>query len=114
MTPQQKQFAEQIRTMQHAVHQNAVEHGWWDEPREDGTCIALMHSELSECVEALRKGDFPDKHCAPMGNAVVELADVVIRIMDFCERKKWNLGKAIIAKHEANKARPHMHGGKKF
>lgn len=40
--------------MQHAVHQNAVNHGWWDDPREDGTVLALVHAEVSECLEALR------------------------------------------------------------
>lgn len=110
----QKQVLEVFRTLQHAIHQNAKDHGWWDDQREDGTLIALMHAELSECVEALRNGNPPDKHCPEMGNAVVELADVVIRIMDYCEFKGWKLGDAVIAKHEANKKRPYKHGGKEF
>ena len=32
------------------VHQNAVEHGWWDEERSFGEIIALCHSELSEAL----------------------------------------------------------------
>jgi NTP pyrophosphatase (non-canonical NTP hydrolase) len=110
----QKNVFEVFRTLQHAIHKNAQDHGWWDVPREDGTCISLMHSELSECVEALRMGNPLDKHLPEYGNAVVELADVVIRIMDYCEMKGWNLGKALVAKHEFNKTRPFKHGGKEF
>lgn len=33
------------------VHQNAVEHGWWDEERSFGDIISLCHSELSEALE---------------------------------------------------------------
>lgn len=36
------------------VHQNAVAHGWWDDPRTFGEIISLCHSELSEALEELR------------------------------------------------------------
>lgn len=38
------------------VHQNAVAHGWWDDPRTFGEIISLCHSELSEALEELRAG----------------------------------------------------------
>jgi len=34
------------------IHQNAVEHGWWNEERHFGSLIALMHAELSEAFMA--------------------------------------------------------------
>ena len=43
-----------------------------------------------------------------------ELADCVIRIMDFCGKHGIDLEKAIIEKANFNKHRPYKHGGKKF
>jgi len=109
-----EKFVEAGLEMQGEVHSNAKAHGWWEGDRSDGELIALQHAELSECLEALRDGN-PDSvkipgHC----HAVEEMADAVIRIMDHCEARGWNLFKAIAAKHEFNKGREYKHGGKEF
>ena len=36
------------------VHQNAVEHGWWDGKRSKQEILALIHSEWSEALEEFR------------------------------------------------------------
>ena len=72
-------FPVYFQLMSKYVHANAVAHGWWEEPREDGTLIALIMSEAAEALEALRKGNKPDEHCPQFSGAEVELADVVIR-----------------------------------
>ena len=103
-------FIDVFTRCQNRVHDNAVYHGWWDEPREDGTLIALIMSEAAEALEALRKGNKPDEHCPQFSGAEVELADVIIRIMDMAEARGWDVAGAIVAKHDFNKSRPYKHG----
>jgi len=81
----------------------AKEKGWWDKPRSDGEVIALMHSELSECLEAMR-----NRHAKEA--IAEELADCCIRIFDYCGHKKIDLEKALHKKIEKNKNRPYRHG----
>lgn len=120
------------------VHQNAVDHGWWEEERSFGDIIALCHSELSEALEEYRDlsaGSQLDKRikskqiyysgggyicdqpsaCSkkPEGIAV-ELADCIIRILDYCGKEGIDIEAAIRIKHEYNKTRPYRHGGKKI
>lgn len=45
-----------IRELAAMIHQNAVDHGWWDEPREMPEVVALIHSEWSEALEEARAG----------------------------------------------------------
>lgn len=96
------------------IHETARQKGWWDNDRNSGECIALMMSELAEGLESLRHGEPPDEHCPEFGNTEIELADCIIRILDFANARGYDIGGALVAKMEYNKTREYKHGGKKF
>lgn len=101
-------------------HTAAKNAGWHDTPREIGTILALIHSEVSEAMEGFRKG-LNDDHLPHRKMAEVELADAVIRICDLAGLVGFDLGGAILEKLEYNANRPdhkkenrEKEGGKKF
>lgn len=71
--------------------------------------IALIVSELGEAVESLRKPT-QDEHCLGFSSEVVEMADALIRILDYCAAFGLPIGEAVRAKSEYNKSRPFKHG----
>ena len=87
-------------------HCVAKDKGWWEKERNEGELIALMHSELSEALEAMRNH-------AKVADIAEELADCCIRIFDYCGARDIDLEKALHKKIEYNKTRSYRHG-KKF
>ncbi len=84
---------------------NVLKPEQWADTYKVPAILALVHSEVSEALEAFRKDD--------KENFAEELADVVIRVLDCATGLKIDLDKEISKKLEKNRARSYRHGGKR-
>lgn len=89
------------------------EKGWqvcttedWQDTYKIPGVLALIHSEVSEALEAFRKGD--------QENFAEELADVLIRVLDCASGLGLDLDAEVAQKIEANRRREFKHGGKRI
>lgn len=121
-----------INELAKEVYKNAKSKGFYDNGAANniGERIALIHSELSEALEADRK----NKYCKSegLGEELTdqefkewfqnytkdtfedEIADVVIRCLDMSAHLGFDIEKHILLKMRYNSLRPIMHGGKKY
>jgi NTP pyrophosphatase (non-canonical NTP hydrolase) len=95
-------------------HQVSVSKGFWDgEYNYDkvGNKLALVHSEVTEVLEAIRK----DKGSQQI---VEEMADVIIRLLDLYAAMlehgdiTHDIDSIIKEKNNINKSRANLHGNK--
>jgi NTP pyrophosphatase (non-canonical NTP hydrolase) len=97
-----------IEFVQGNCHGLAKEAGWWKDPnsgewieRNKGELICLMHSELSEAMEGVRK-NLMDDHLPHRKMEEVELADAVIRILDYAGAFNLDIAGALVEKLQYN------------
>lgn len=97
-----------IEALQVSIHEENKK--WWYDnegnrlTRNKGEMLALIHSEISEALEGVRK-DKMDEHLPQFKNEVVELADAVIRILDYAHGHGYAIGPAIVQKILFNRSR---------
>jgi NTP pyrophosphatase (non-canonical NTP hydrolase) len=104
---------------------NCKAKGWHNNPPDFLGRMALLHSEISEAVEAWRINGLKDMtlpggldtcqgcaDCQPEGVGS-EYADILIRLLDNCYLDGIDLTAEVRRKLAFNRSRPYRHGGKR-
>lgn len=120
--------------MQRRVYEWAESKGWEPDPqRTFGDECALLHSEVSEALEAYRMWGLEDRYKISEAEEIItaaeleqrevpeipkpegvasEFADVLIRLLHYCEAHEIDLGAEFEKKMAYNETRAFRHGGK--
>lgn len=113
------------------IHENNIKKGFYEGKKNTGEMLCLIHSEVSEALEADRKDTYVNKgsiqgivreKSPSLFRAVFrqnfkdtfedELADIMIRVMDLATFKRIDLEAHIEAKMRFNSLREYKHGKK--
>jgi NTP pyrophosphatase (non-canonical NTP hydrolase) len=113
-----------------AIYERNVEKGFYEKPKNIGEMLCLIHSEVSEALEADRKNkyaltnmqainrwvqdaDFVEHYKEKVkGTFEEEMADIFIRVLDMCAFKGIDIEQHVKAKMRYNLTREKYHGKK--
>lgn len=110
MGVEMESFVKAFEEMSAIIHIDMVNNGFCDEGRNIGEALMLMVSELAEALENARKGFPLSDHIPEFLGIEEELADCIIRIMNYGEDFGMDIANALVAKVEFNRTRPYKHG----
>ena len=133
----EKVTTENLTEFSKDIHKGNVKRGFYDDPKEIGTVLMLIVTELAEAMESYRGGnrlgserlaslewdslddtlnDNFSREDINQFKAVVkdtfedEIADTIIRLFDLCGWLNIDIHKHIILKLKYNSTRPYKHG----
>lgn len=129
-----------LNKLSQQIHENAIIKGFYDSDRNLGEMLCLIHSEVSEALEALRT----NQHASGLDETNIfikgmadknfghtfkddeffknyfesrvknsfedELADIIIRVLDLAAYKKIDIESHVKAKMRYNSLRQYKHG----
>ena len=100
-----QRLSDDIREINRANGWNVTQASDWSDTYKVPAILALIHSEVSEALEAFRTDDEQ--------NFMEEMADVLIRVLDCVGGFTSDFDAIVRAKLEKNRHRGHRHGGKR-
>ena len=119
-----------INELAKQIHEGNKKRGFYEGEKNIGEMLCLIHSELSEALEADRNGVYSLVEIKTIrgwvddnafkthyietvkGSFEEELADIIIRVLDLCAFKNIDIESHIKAKMRFNSLRPYKHGKK--
>lgn len=96
---------ESLNEYRDECHKIAKAKGWWKEDRSIPELLCLVHSEVSEALEAYRNHDH--------SNFEEEISDIMIRLFDMAGKFNIDLDRSVLDKMAKNRLREYRHGGKR-
>lgn len=126
----------QLNTLAAQIHLGNVEKGFYEDEKNIAEMLCLIHSEISEALEAYRqhKTTKPSATSLSVQDIIEleddeqfkkafeqnikdtfndEIADATIRLLDLCGFKQIPISEHMLAERRFNAMRPYKHG-KKF
>lgn len=101
-----------------AIHDTAVTKGFWGNPHDDAPLspdfvlakLALIHSEVSEVLEAYRKQQGSDKILEEFADIFIRTYDLIVGLAEDGVLEHSDIDWVIREKMSVNANRPRLHG----